>query len=190
VLILGVSAGFHDSAAAVVGDGQLLSAVEQERLTRKKHDDSFPDRAIDVALAVAGVTAADVDLVVHHEHPVTVLDRYLSTRLRTGLRSPRSLFIDLPVVTRTQLGVGHRISRWFADRGCRTPQLMYSDHHSSHAAAAFYPSPFDEAAILTLDGVGEWASMTRGRGIGGRLEVEEQIDFPDSLGLLYSAFTE
>jgi carbamoyltransferase len=190
VLVLGVSAGFHDSAAAVVVDGVLVSAVEQERLSRVKHDARFPGAAMDTALAVAGATPADVDLVVLHERPVAVLDRYVATRLRTGPTAPRSLLVDLPRVVRTQMGAPRRVGRWFADRGCRTPPLAYSEHHQSHAAAAFYPSPFEQAAVLTLDGVGEWATALTARGAGSDLHVLSQVDFPDSVGLFYSALTE
>ena len=118
---MGVSAGFHDSAAAVVVDGVLVAAVEQERLSRVKHDAAFPSDAMDVALAAAGATAGDVDLVVHHERPVSVLDRYLATRLRTGPLAPRSLFVDLPKVARTQMGAARRVERWFADHPNAAP---------------------------------------------------------------------
>ena len=171
-------------------DGQLVAAVEEERLSRRKHDGSFPARAMDVALAVAGAGAADVDLVVHHERPVGVLDRYVATRLRTGPSAPRSLFVDLPRVARAQLGVGHRIARWFADRHAAVPPVAYSEHHLSHAASAFLPSPFERAAVITFDGVGEWASATVGRGDGARVRVDGQTDFPDSVGLLYTSMTE
>lgn len=190
MLVLGLSAGFHDAAAAVVVDGRLVAAVEEERISRTKHDGAFPGRAIDAALAAAGASPADVGLVVHHERPVGVVDRYLSTRLRTGPTAPRALFVDLPKVVRTQLGAGHRVARWFADRGVRTPPLAYSDHHLSHAASAFLPSPFERAAVITFDGVGEWASATVGRGDGARVQVDGQTDFPDSVGLLYTAMTE
>ena len=190
MLVLGVSAGFHDSAAAVVVDGVLVAAVEQERLSRVKHDAAFPSDAMDVALAAAGATAGDVDLVVHHERPVAVLDRYLATRLRTGPLAPRSLFVDLPRVARTQMGAARRVERWFADRGLRTPPLSYAEHHLSHVASAFYPSPFERAAVLTLDGVGEWATSMTARGDGNRLDVLGQVDFPDSVGLFYTAVTE
>lgn len=190
MLVLGVSAGFHDSAAAVVVDGVLVAAVEQERLSRTKHDASFPASAMDVALAVAGAAPADVDLVVHHERPVAVLDRYLATRLRTGVTAPRSLFVDAPRVARTQMGAARRVSRWFTDRGVRTPPLAYAEHHQSHAAAAFFPSPFERAAVLTMDGVGEWACSSTARGDGDTLDLLGQVDFPDSVGLFYSAVTE
>ena len=187
---MGVSAGFHDSAAAVVVDGVLVAAVEQERLSRTKHDASFPASAMDVALAVAGASPGDVDLVVHHERPVVVLDRYLATRLRTSVTAPRSLFVDAPRVVRTQMGAARRVSRWFTDRGVRTPPLAYAEHHQSHVAAAFFPSPFERAAVLTMDGVGEWACSSTARGDGTTLDLLAQVDFPDSVGLFYSAVTE
>lgn len=190
MLVLGLSAGFHDAAAAVVADGELVAAVEQERLSRVKHDASFPDAAIDTALAVAGAEPTDVDLVVHHERPVSVVDRFLAARLRTGPAGWRPLMTETPAVVRTQLGVAHRVARHFADRGCAVPPLAYGEHHLSHAASAYFPSPFDDAAVLVVDGVGEWATTSTGSGRGSAVALERRIDFPHSLGLLYSAFTE
>lgn len=190
MLVLGIAAGFHDSSAALVEDGVVIAAVEQERLSRVKHDPSFPAEAIDVCLAVAGRDPREVDLVVHHERPIAVLDRYVATRLEVGPRSPRSLLVEMPRVVRGQLGVPGRISRWFMDRRSTVPAVEYVDHHVSHSAAAFFPSPFDAAAVLTLDGVGEWATATRGSGHGRHLDVEVEIRYPNSLGLLYSTFTE
>jgi carbamoyltransferase len=190
VVVLGISAGFHDSAAALVDDGTVVAAVEQERLSRVKHDARFPDRAMDVCLATAGLEPSDIDMVVCHERPVTVLDRYLATRLRTGPSAARSLVVDTPRVVREQLGGARLLRNWFRDRGRRLPQVQYAAHHLSHAAAAFYPSPFRDAAVLTVDGVGEWATATRGAGHGRHLTIEDELRFPHSLGLLYSAFTE
>lgn len=190
MVILGVSAGFHDAAAAVVVDGRVVAAVEQERLTRRKHDASFPDRAMDACLATAGLAPGDVELVVQHERPLGVVDRYLATRVRTGPTALRSTLTEAPAVLRTQMGSPRRITRWFADRGCPAPPVHYVEHHASHAAAAFYPSPFTDAAVLTLDGVGEWATATRGAGHDRHLTLDGELRFPHSLGLLYSAFTE
>lgn len=189
-MVLGIAAGFHDAAAALVDDGVVLAAVEQERLSRVKHDPSFPAEAIAVCLAVAGREPAEIDLVVHHERPVAVLDRYMATRLQVGPRALRALVVDTPRVVRGQLGVPGRIAAWFVDRGVRVPAIDYVDHHVSHAAAAFFPSPFRDAAILTVDGVGEWATATRGSGHGRHLSIDDEIMYPSSLGLLYSAFTE
>lgn len=189
MLVLGISSGFHDAAAALVADGELVAAVEQERLSRTKHDPDFPAHAADVCLAIAGAAAADVDVVAFHEKPLAVVNRHLSTRLRSGPRSLRTLLLDTPATIRQQLTVPHEIDRWFRDREVTPAAVRYAEHHVSHAAAAFYPSPFDEAAILTLDGVGEWATSTIGEGRGGRLRLSHEQRFPDSLGLLYSAFT-
>lgn len=189
-MILGISAGFHDASAALVDGGQVVAAVEQERLSRTKHDASFPDRAMDVCLASVGAHARDIELVVQHEHPLTVVDRYLATRLRTGPLALRSAFVETPSVIRTHLGSSRRLARWFSDRGVRLPPLNYVEHHASHAAAAFYPSPFVDAAVLTVDGVGEWATAVRGAGHGRHLSLDGELRFPHSLGLLYSTFTE
>jgi carbamoyltransferase len=187
--ILGVSAGFHDAAAALVVDGRICSAVEEERLSRIKHDASFPERAMDTCLAVAGVSPGDVDVVAFHEKPLGVVGRHVSTRLRSGPRSLGRLLVETPGVISEHLLVGRRIDRWFRSRGVATPPLVFAEHHASHAAAAFYPSPFRSSAVLTVDGVGEWATATMGSGHDHRLQVERELRFPDSVGLLYSAFT-
>jgi carbamoyltransferase len=187
--ILGLSYGFHDSAAALVDDGHLIAAVEEERLSRRKHDASFPERAAEVCLAVGEIEPADIDLVAFHEKPIDVLDRHLRTRLRAGPRGLRSLLTTTPEVVRDQLGVPAQISKWFRDRGAAVPPVRYLEHHLSHAAAAFYPSPFEAAAVLTIDGVGEHATSTVGSGQGSQLRIDRELRFPDSVGLLYSAFT-
>lgn len=190
MIVLGLSCGFHDAAAALVIDGDITAAVEEERLTRRKHDPSFPARAADVALAIGGVGPRDVDVVAIHEKPLDVLHRHVSTRVRSGPLGLGATLTTTPRVAREQLGLGHQIARWFRRRGARTPPVHFHEHHSSHAAAAFYPSPHHSAAVLTVDGVGEWATATRGWGRGRRLEVVDELRFPDSLGLLYSAFTQ
>ena len=187
--ILGLSCGFHDSAAALVVDGNIAAAVEQERLTRIKHDPSFPDRAADTVLRIAGLAAADIDLVVFHEKPLGVVSRHLATRLKAGPAGFGSLLTETPMVIRDHLSIPRRIHGWFSQHRTRTPAVHYVEHHSSHAAAAFYPSPFHAASVLTVDGVGEWATSTIGDGQGQRLQVERELRFPDSVGLLYSAFT-
>jgi carbamoyltransferase len=189
VRILGISYGFHDSAAALVEDGRIVAAVEEERLTRRKHDAAFPTRAADVCLAIGGIDAGAIDLVAFHEKPLDVLDRHLRTRLRSGPRGLWPLLRSTPEVVRDQIGVPGRVHRWFRDRGVATPAVQYLEHHVSHAAAAFYPSPFEEAAVLTIDGVGEHATSTIGFGVGRRLVIDRELRFPDSVGLLYSAFT-
>ena len=188
-MLLGLSAGFHDSAAALVADGRVVAAVEEERLTRRKHDPSFPQRAADTVLAIAGIEPCDLEAVVFHEKPLGVLDRHLTSRLRNGPSGALGLLFDTPRVVGESLGVVQQIHRWFADRATAVPPILYGDHHTSHAAAAFHPSPFESAAILTVDGVGEWSSSTTGRGVGSRVIVEREIRYPHSIGLLYSAFT-
>ncbi len=189
LVILGLSAGFHDSAAALVIDGDVVAAVEEERLTRKKHDAAFPERAADTVLAIAGLTPADIDVVAFHEKPIDVVNRHLSSRLRGGPRGVPTLLRETPKVLREQLLTGNRIERWFRERGARPVAIHHAEHHASHAAAAFYPSPFDEAAVLTVDGVGEWATSTIGEGRQHRLRIDRELRYPDSVGLLYSAFT-
>jgi carbamoyltransferase len=189
VRILGISGGFHDAAAALVEDGTVVAAVEQERLSRRKHDADFPAEAMDACLAIAGCEAADVDVVALHEQPVGVVDRHLRSRLRAGPRAAGALLVDTPSVLAAQLGTAPRVARWFAERDAPLPTVHVSEHHLSHAAAAFYPSPFEHAAVLTVDGVGEWATTAVGAGHGHRLAVHEELRHPHSLGLLYSAFT-
>ena len=188
--LLGISCGFHDAAAALVVDGVVVAAVEEERLTRIKHDPSFPERAADTCLQIAGLEASDVDVVVLHEKPLGVMNRHLTTKLRGGPRAWPSLLTSTPRVLREQLAVGHQVASWFRRRSAAMPPLQYAEHHASHASAAFYPSPFTEAAVMTVDGVGEWATSTMGQGRGHRLSVDRELRFPDSIGLLYSAFTE
>ncbi len=188
-VVLGLSAGFHDAAAAVVVDGRVVAAVEEERLSRRKHDASFPARAAACCLEIAQLDADEVDLVAFHEKPLGVLDRHLTERVRQGPLAAGSLLTETPVVAKRQFGVGRRIERWFAERGATAPAIHYAEHHTSHAAAAFYPSPFDQAAVLTVDGVGEWATATIAEGRGRRLRVERELRYPDSVGLLFSAFT-
>jgi carbamoyltransferase len=187
--ILGLSSGFHDSAAALVVDGRVVAAVEQERLSRRKHDAGFPAEAADVCLAIADIPASEIDLVVCHEKPLEVVNRHLSTRIRSGPASLGPLLWSTPRAVIEQLGIGHRIARWFKDRGAAPPAVHYVDHHLSHAAAAFYPSPYRSAAVLTVDGVGEWATSAWGYGHALRLQLERELRFADSVGLLYSAFT-
>lgn len=188
--LLGISFGFHDAAAAVVVDGEVVAAVEEERLTRIKHDPAFPSRAADTCLRIAGLEPSDLDGVAFHEKPLGVVNRQLATRLRTGPTGLGALLLSTPHQVREQLSVGHRIASWFNLRDCEAPPVTYAEHHTSHAAAAYYPSPFDEAAVLTVDGVGESATATMGIGRGRRLRVDQELHFPDSVGILYSAFAE
>ncbi len=188
-MILGISYGFHDSAAALVAEGDVVAAVEEERLSRIKHDASFPGRAADVCLAIAGASVSDIEAVAFHEKPIDVLDRHMRSRLRAGPRALPALLGETPRVVHDQLAVPHQLSRWFGQRGSALPPVVFAEHHTSHAAAAFYPSPFERAAVLTVDGVGEHATTSIGVGQGSHLSVEEQLNYPHSIGLLYSAFT-
>lgn len=188
-VVLGLSSGFHDSAACLLVDGEVVAAVEQERLTRIKHDSSFPDRAASCCLAIAGLGADEVDVVAYHEKPLAVLDRHLRSRTRYGPFALGGLISQTPDVVHEQLTVGSTIDRWFRAHDADPPPVQYVEHHTSHAAGAFYTSPFQHAAVLTVDGVGEWASSTIASGFSNRLEVQCEQRFPDSLGLLYSAFT-
>lgn len=189
VNILGVSGGLHDAAAALLVDGHIVAAVEQERLSRVKHDPEFPDRAIDVCLAIAGLGPDELDLVALHEKPLDVVDRHLATRRRSGPRSARTLLLDTPRVVAEHVLAPRRLERWFDQRSARVPPVVATTHHTSHAAAAFYPSPFDTAAVPTADGVGEWSTTSIASGSGANLVLHEELHFPDSLGLPYTAFT-
>jgi carbamoyltransferase len=185
--ILGISAYYHDSAAALIRDGVLVAAAQEERFSRRKHDEGFPVGAVDYCLREAGCTIGDLDYVGFYEKPLAKFDRLLRTYLAFAPRGYGSFREALP----RWLGGKLRIPREL-DRGLRheyTGSYAFADHHESHAASAFYPSPFEEAAILTLDGVGEWSTTTFGAGHGRRIELTHELRFPHSLGLLYSAFT-
>jgi carbamoyltransferase len=185
--ILGISAFYHDSAAALVVDGKIVAAAQEERFTRKKHDPAFPTQAIDYCLREAGLTAANVDYVGFYEKPLVKFERLLETYLAFAPRGFRSFLKAMPLWLKHKLHLPREMRRGL--QGKYQKQFVFTDHHESHAASAFFPSPFDEAAILTLDGVGEWATATFGVGRGNRLELTHELRFPHSLGLLYSAFT-
>ena len=188
--ILGVSGDYHDSAAAVVIDGVVVAAAEEERFSRVKHDDSLPDQAIASCLATAGLEGGDIDVVVFHEKPLVVVSRVLAARQRRGPRGVPGFVRDFPVLLRRNLMVGYRIDRRLRALGARrSPKIVFSEHHLSHAAAAFLPSPFDTAAVLTVDGIGEWATGAVGHGLRHRIDLLEEQRFPNSLGLLYSLAT-
>jgi carbamoyltransferase len=184
--VLGISALYHDSAAALLGDGRVLAAAQEERFTRVKHDPGFPHRAIAYCLAEAGIGACDLSYVCYYEKPLRTFDRLLETWLGRAPASFDNFRRGLPSWLGEKLRLGRTIRK--ALPGYSGP-VVYTDHHESHAASAFFPSPFEEAAILTCDGVGEWATTTWGVGRGGRIELSECLNFPHSLGLLYSAFT-
>ena len=185
--ILGISAFYHDSAAALVRDGQIVAAAQEERFTRRKHDPRWPAHAIDYCLAEAGLDRTQLDAVVFYEKPLIKFERILDTFF--GL-APLGL---RPFLTGISLWAGHRLHISREIRREMGPdwhgKLLFTEHHLSHAASAFFPSPFEEAAVLTIDGVGEWSTTTLAHGKGNTLRILKEIRFPHSLGLLYSAFT-
>ena len=190
--VLGISALYHDSAAALVEDGRIVAAAQEERFTRKKHDARFPEQALAYCLAAGGLKLDQVDYVAFYDKPFLKFERLLETYLAFAPRGYRSFAAALPVWLKEKLFQKQLIRdqlRPFAPDFDWERKLLFSEHHQSHAASAFYPSPFDEAAILTMDGVGEWTTTSVGYGRGNHLEIRREIHFPHSLGLLYSAFT-
>src|SRR2546427_4383578 len=185
--ILGISAFYHDSAAAIVVDGDIVAAAQEERFTRKKHDAGFPRDAVAYCLDAAGLSPAQLDFIAFYDKPMLKFERLLETQLAFAPSGIRSFVMATPVWLREKLMM-RRMLRGGLPAKTRAP-LLFMDHHESHAASAFFPSPFDEAAILTLDGVGEWTTAAWGVGRGNRLELRQHLQFPHSLGLLYSAFT-
>jgi len=184
--VLGISAFYHDSAACLIGDGEILAAAQEERFTRKKGDDAFPSEAVEFCLCEAGTSIADLEAVVFYDKPLIKFERILETYLGVAPRGFGSFLKAGPLWIKEKL---------YTDRSIRTSlggfagKVLYAEHHESHAASAFYPSPFEEAAILTIDGVGEWATASIGLGKGNSIELLKELHWPDSLGLLYSAFT-
>lgn len=185
--ILGISAFYHDSAAALVVDGRIVAAAQEERFTRKKHDPAFPSRAAAYCLQEAGLTATDLDYVAFYDKPLTKFERLLETYLAFAPSGLRSFCQAIPVWVKEKLFLPRSIRKGLG--GAPKMPLVFLDHHESHAASAFFPSPFEEAAILTMDGVGEWSTTCLGVGRGNRIELTHHLAFPHSLGLLYSAFT-
>jgi carbamoyltransferase len=191
--ILGISAYYHDSAAALLRDGQIVAAAQEERFTRRKHDPRFPAHAIRYCLGEAGIGLADVDQIVFYDKPLVKFERLLETYLSYAPGGFRSFLAAMPVWLKEKLYLKTTLKREFSElAGCKPgqlPPLHFAGHHQSHAASAFYFSPFQSAAVLCLDGVGEWATTSAWRGHGNQLDPLWEIDFPHSLGLLYSAFT-
>ena len=185
--ILGISAFYHDSAAALVVDGRIIAAAQEERFTRRKHDAAFPRHAVDYCLRTAGLTTADLDHVVYYEKPLLKFERLLETYLAVAPAGLRSFFQAAPQWVHGKLQLTRVLNEGL--RGQYRRPYIFTEHHEAHAASAFFPSPFQEAALLTVDGVGEWATATMGTGRGHRLELTHELRFPHSLGLLYSAFT-
>src|SRR5713226_8265716 len=184
--ILGISCFYHDAAAALLRDGLLVAAAEEERFTRKKHDSDFPEKAIEFCLRRAGIPLSDLDYIVFYEKPFVKFERIIFTSMQTFPKSAR-LFREA-------------MKHWLLDKlwikglikqklGAEDRKILFSEHHLSHAASAFFCSPFEEAAILTVDGVGEWATASMGIGKGNEMRISKEIRFPHSLGLLYSVFT-
>jgi carbamoyltransferase len=191
--ILGLSAYYHDSAACLVVDGDIVAAAQEERFTRKKHDESFPVNAIKYCLQEAKLGEADVDYVVFYDKPFLKFERLFETYLAFAPKGYRSFATSLPVWLQDKLFQKSMIIDAFINEFGKeidwTSKLLFSEHHLSHAASAFFPSPFEEAAVLTMDGVGEWTTTSLAVGSGNQLSVHKEISFPHSLGLLYSAFT-
>ncbi|HEX6827922.1 MAG TPA: carbamoyltransferase [Burkholderiales bacterium] len=190
--ILGISAFYHDSAAALVRDGEIIAAAQEERFSRKKHDARFPRHAIEYCLKAAGIGLAGVDHVAFYDKPFVKFERILETYLAFAPRGFASFRIAIPIWLREKLFLKDLLTRElkrYAPEHAWDERLLFSEHHLSHAASAFYPSPFEKAAILTMDGVGEWATTSLAEGDGNQIRIVREIQFPHSLGLLYSAFT-
>ncbi len=185
VYILGISAFYHDSAACLIKDGDILAAAQEERFTRKKHDDEFPRQSIDYCLSEAGITIDDVDYVGFYDKPFLKFERLLLTYLNYAPFGLRSFLKAMPVWLKQKIFLKDFVLNELGYEG----EILFTEHHESHAASAFFPSPFDKAAILTMDGVGEWATTSFGVGEGNKIELQSEINFPHSLGLLYSAMT-
>ncbi|MBU0683347.1 MAG: carbamoyltransferase [Candidatus Omnitrophica bacterium] len=183
--ILGISAFYHDAAACLTCDGELVAAVQEERFTRKKHDPSFPENAVKYCLKSAGITIKNVSLVAFYDKPFLKFERILETHLAYAPFGVRSFLSAIPPWIKQKLFIKENIRDVLRYDG----EFIFPEHHHSHAASAFYPSPFDTAAVLTVDGVGEWATVSFGKGEGKKIELFQEIKFPHSLGLLYSAFT-
>ncbi len=189
--ILGISALYHDSAAALLRDGKIVAAAQEERFTRRKHDPGFPEKAIEYVLAESGITLADVDNVVFYDKPFLKFERLIETYIAVAPRGFNSFRMAMPVWLREKLFLKDLLNKQLRkfDPDFPIEKLLFTEHHVSHAASAFYPSPFEEAIVLTVDGVGEWATTTVGIGRGNELTLVKELHFPHSLGLLYSAFT-
>ncbi|MCX5669104.1 MAG: carbamoyltransferase [Candidatus Omnitrophica bacterium] len=183
--ILGISCFYHDSAACIVSDGEIMAAVQEERFTRKKHDASFPINAIRYCLKEAGISVKDLDLVAFYDKPFIKFERILETALSYAPSGISQFIQAIPVWLKQKLWALEIIRKDLAFNG----KIVFTEHHEAHAASAFYPSPFVEAAILTIDGVGEWETASFGVGKGNHLDIQQYLRFPNSLGLLYSAFT-
>lgn len=187
--ILGISAFYHDSAAVLLVDGEIVAAAQEERFTRKKHDAGFPRNAAKYVLREGGFALTDLDAVAFYDKPYLKFERLLETYNGFAPKGLSSFLSSIPVWIKEKLFMRKMLNEELATLGDGKPTILFPEHHLSHAASAFYPSPFEEAAILTVDGVGEWATTTIGKGSGREITLLEELHFPHSLGLLYSAFT-
>ena len=194
--ILGLSCFYHDSAAALLKDGEIIAAAQEERFSRKKHDSRFPKNALLYCLKSQGISLSDVQKIVYYEKPLLTFERLLETYLGTAPRGGRSFVAAMQVWLKEKLFLKKELKKnlkavqeSIGSKSSNIPNLLFSEHHLSHAAAAFYPSPFKESAVLCMDGVGEWATTSAWIGKGKEIKALWQISFPHSLGLLYSAFT-
>lgn len=191
--ILGISAYYHDSAVALIKDGEIIAAVQEERFTRKKHDAGFPLNGVQYCLQEAGINLTDLDSIVFYDKPLIKFERLLETYLAYAPKGFRSFLAAMPVWLKEKLFLKSTLKKEFVNiANCKEielPKLLFAGHHQSHAASAFYPSPYEKASVLCLDGVGEWATTTCWKGDGNSLKLVWELDFPHSLGLLYSAFT-
>jgi carbamoyltransferase len=183
--ILGISAYYHDSAACLVRDGEILAAAQEERFTRRKHDHNFPSNAVEYCLNYAGITIDEIDFVAFYDKPLLTFERLLETYIDYAPRGLQSFLKAMPVWLKDKLWTRENIAKALNYEG----QILFTEHHESHAASAFYPSPFERAAVVTMDGVGEWATTSYGYGRGNELHLLKELHFPHSIGLLYSAFT-
>ena len=183
--ILGISAYYHDSAACIVRDGEIIAAAQEERFTRKKHDHRFPANAVNFCLDYAGIKGDQVDLVAFYDKPLLKFERLLETYLDYAPSGLRSFTMAMPLWLREKLWIREQVAKECGYKG----KVLFTEHHESHAASAFFPSPFESAAVLTMDGVGEWATSSFGYGRGNEVHLLSELHFPHSLGLLYSAFT-
>jgi carbamoyltransferase len=185
--ILGISAFYHDSAAALLRDGEIIAAAQEERFTRKKHDSQFPTNAVEYCLEAGRLAAEELDYVVFYEKPLSKFERLLETYIGYAPRGFKQFLMGMPLWLRLKLHLPREMDRALHNK--YKGRYVFTEHHESHAASAFFPCPFDEAAILTMDGVGEWATASFGTGRGNKIELTHVMHFPHSLGLLYSAFT-
>ena len=189
--ILGISAFYHDSAAALLCNGEIVTAVQEERFTRKRHDASFPKKSILYILKSSKISLADIDFIVFYDKPFLKFERLIETYLANIPQGFSSFRIAMPIWLKEKLFLKSMLNREFKkiSKKFNSKKILFTEHHFSHAASAFYPSPFDEAVVLTLDGVGEWATSTVAIGKQNKLRIVKEIHFPNSLGLLYSSFT-